>query len=1036
MLLATGRASAAEAVSRQTEQHQQSSAAGPGPEQLLPPALARQMSQWEAHKQDWLRTWKVHLRKEGVQADRQLPLPGRYLALFPSSPSLQRLFWHARPARGRRETEAAAEEEPRPVLLLLAWSSSSSASAEEPTGGRIQPERLGQVRPWSSCCCSRQGPMWGFLLLLCLPSLGSRTPLSTNQSLALTEDKAGHGLQGPSTSSPALPVTPTLLSTLSGAPALSLNLGPNFQIKGWNQGEGAPGGASAKSGLPPTQPAAPTHSQAPDSHFWAEALGGSGGLASDPAGDLPSKPGGWVGNGSSAPTDPDLLGPAPAPQRPLTLWPRPREKGLAVPTAEDSKELEFKPDTDLAAGLGKKGGLAPNGSSSTGQRYPLLPGLSAGIPEIASESDAPGLFGSTLSPEMWEPPERNITSSTREQPGDPRPTPEWGSEQGPESSSLATSPGSEGAFVALPGCLPDRPEDCGSPLPDLPLLFSLPLPAFPLFVPLHSDWDTALEEWGLAWEAYIYGAGALFALLALLSLVGLLGLPCRCPAGGRLLALLHLLLLGAGGARALLLFGDGNAPLELFPDFAVRLLHDLALPCLTSALAIAILLLSPRSGFRTPCLLATVVLLHFSVATGAILAAELLHQHPFLLLASRGVFALLAALLSASFLMVYCLRRGVGTGQACKSKSTSPLPACRCPFADARHWSRAACTALPAASSGLLSAGLHAYAIAHVLGYGLRPQLFGPWPWWALQLACRLCEAGMGLPLAFLGLCPLFRAPSEASCQGCGRRPLCLPPGRVAAKAQALPKASHWALSQHEKMVICGVPVDRSESDCLPLRALPAAEPGDPSEAKALAFLSDPTAGFRPPSPIDLRRSIGEALCKEGLFLQGGGPPSSALSLRMAGEQWPESSLYRTASCVELLPAGAPADREAPLSARRPNATFCPLRPWRGGGSSSSSSGCSSTSPYKHSTEASSLGLSSSPGKSTPLVPPAYGSPLWSPPLPACPPWAPGPSCQEPPAASASGQQGADTAALLQDEFLDACRQIDALSVGSDTVDL
>ncbi|XP_053114042.1 proline-rich transmembrane protein 4 isoform X1 [Hemicordylus capensis] len=894
--------------------------------------------------------------------------------------------------------------------------------------------------------------MWRLLALLCLPPLGSGTAPNTLQPGALTEeqDDSQRWLQTPGSSRAPLG-TPTGLPDPPDPPALSLNLGLNFKIKVRSQGKGwpgeGPGGASAKPGLPPTQPAAPTHSQAPVGRFWAEAPGGSGWLGGGPADELPPGPGGWAWDASPGQADPDLQAPAPTPQQPLTLWPRLAEKGLAGPPGEESKELEFKIDIDLMAGLGKEGRLAANssggGGGTNGRQYQLLPGLRLGISEIASRLGAPGLLGSTLPPEVWGPPEGNATGGARQQPGDSRPTPVGALEPGPESISLPASPGgSGGTLVALPGCLLDHPEDCSSPLPEQP--GSPLLPAQPLSVPLHADWNTALAEWGPAWEAHLFGAGALFALLALLSLLALLALPCCCPAGCTLLALLHLLLLGAGGARAVLLFGEACGQLELFPALAVRLLHELALPCLTSALAATLLLLSRRpclklsrsGGRRHSCLLGALLLLHFSVATGAALAADLLPHFPFLLLASRGLFALLAAVLSASFLVFFCLARGE-TAQAYDLKS-STLPACRCPLASARQWRRAACTALPAASFGLLSAALHTYAILHALGYGLRPQLFGPWAWWGLQLAGRLCEAGLGLPLALLGLCPAFCSPREAGCRCCGQL-LCLSPGHAVAKSHILPGNCQWALNQHEKLVVCDT-ITRSESDYLPLYGLPAGDPrggqlgwGRP-EARAPSLPSialdanDPTADFRPPSPIDLRRSIDEALCSEGLFPGGSGSgalyASSPLSLRLARGPWLESDFCRTASCLELAPASSSQAEGGPSLGDTSGPHTSPGH-WRG-------SSCSS-SPGRHSaTEASTLALGSSPGQGTST---AGSSPPRSPPPPGRQYWARGPVSQESLASSLGPQPGADTA-LLQEEFMDVCRQIDALSVSSDTIDL
>ncbi|XP_013931522.1 PREDICTED: proline-rich transmembrane protein 4 [Thamnophis sirtalis] len=571
-----------------------------------------------------------------------------------------------------------------------------------------------------------------------------------------------------------------------------------------------------------------------------------------------------------------------------------------------------------------------------------------------------------------------------------------------ESSGSPTAPpGSEEAFVALPACLPDRPDACGSPRPEpgTPQL----MPSGPLFVQLHAEWTAALATWGPAWEGHVYGAGALFALLAALALLALLALPCRlrrlAAPEGRLLALLLLLLLGAGSARAGLLFGqaDGRRR-ERLPALAVRLLRDLPLPCLTSALAAALLLLSrrpraklsARPGLRAPCLLALLLLGHFSAAAGAVLAAERL---PVLLLASRGLFALLAALLSAALLGCSCLARGEAA-QIYDLRPAPPPPACQGSFASGRRWSRAARAASTAAAFGLLSAGLHGYSVLHVLGYGLSPAFFGPWPWWALQLSCRLCEAGVGLPLAAFGLSLICGCSAAACCRRLASRP-----GSSAAKAPVLPSSLHWALSQHEKLVGCGDSVVRSQSDYLPLCAVPTQGPLDaPRAAPAWSVLSlaaeaaDPTADFQPPSPIDLRRSIDEALSSEGL-LGGSGAFSACSILSLASA--PERPLSRAASCLELAPLRPQDDGAAALqprgSATRPSSTASPSR--SAAGPSPSRAGSLPSSP-----------VAGNPG----------GSPLE----------------RSRESLASPGQAGGD-AALTGEEPM-----ADAVSVGSDTIDL
>uniref|UniRef100_A0A8C4VJC5 Proline rich transmembrane protein 4 n=1 Tax=Gopherus evgoodei TaxID=1825980 RepID=A0A8C4VJC5_9SAUR len=612
------------------------------------------------------------------------------------------------------------------------------------------------------------------------------------------------------------------------------------------------------------------------------------------------------------------------------------------------------------------------------------------------------------------------------------------------------------------GQAPGKPEECGSPSPE-PEVPPVPrlLPSPPLFVTLHADWNTAMADWGLAWEAHVYGAGSLFSLLALLSLLGLACLPVRCPAGCTFLAALDLLLLVAGTARAFPLFYDAYGQQERLPAFASLLLHDLPFPCLSSALAVAFLLLSARSRvklsrtrFRHPGCLASLVLLHFFVAVGAVLAADLLRQFSFLLLVSRGAYALLAALLSLAFLAFYCLGRA-DTAQSYNLHSSTP-PTERlshCPFANAGDWSRAARTTLLAACFALLSAALQAYTVLHALGYGLPPGFFGPWPWWSLQLGCRLCEVGTGLPLALVGLYPLV----------CSHEPPCVHSWgtlfRGPVKAPVLPNNFQWAMAQHEKLVTCDT-IARSDSEFLPLYALVGSRlsadgaTGDcgahsPGAARAsetrlkggygsktssiisMAMDGDPTADFRPPSPINLRRSIDEALFSEALI------PTSLF--QPAGEAPASRGLYRTSSCMELetaLPQGG--DGEASPATSAPDTLLCSPGRWRG------SSHCSS-SPYGHSLDGSSLVLCPSLEQTTcassfayePKLPQGQGksSPRRSPPPPGGPYLPLAQPSQESLDSLVLELPAGDTA-LLQEEFMDVCRQIDTLSVSSDTIDL
>ncbi|XP_067391794.1 proline-rich transmembrane protein 4 [Emydura macquarii macquarii] len=978
--------------------------------------------------------------------------------------------------------------------------------------------------------------MWALLAVLCLTPPDSSAP-GVLAEMHQTPAPAGAGAraraQGPSAPQGALrkaPLTASELPARGQDPVLSLNLGLNFKIKVRSQGSFRPASPSpepALADLPPADMAdliPSTGFLTPANRFRTELLPGEAlpgppsapgsgwlgtGSADEPSPEASQRgPGSWAGSPaprfrsspggrlqSSTAFESEFLELAPTAQLssfppgpgapPEAMSPAARQPSLAGSPRGRSKELEFKINIDLTAGLDQEMGAPPTGvlparggkDLGTRRKYPLIPGLKAGISELASKLGTSSFFGPTLPPDWRQerrvPEERNSTRSLWDQPRDTSPSPPRATKPGPVPGRHGSSAGSEGALAAWPRCSPEKPEECGSPSPE-PEAPPVPhlLPSPPLFVTLHADWNTAMADWGLAWEAHVYGAGSLFSLLVLLSLLSLACLPFRCPAGSSFLVALDLLLLVAGAARAFLLFYDAYGQQERLPAFASLLLHDLPFPCLSSALAVAFLLLASRSRLklsrarcRQPAFLAALVLLHFFVAVGAVLAVDLLRQFPFLLLVSRGAFALLAALLSLAFLGFYCLGRADAL-QIYDLKSSAEPPG-RCPFADARGWRRAARTALLAACFALLSAGLQAYTILHALGYGLPPGFFGPWPWWSLQLGCRLCEVGAGLPLALVGLYPVLCS-QEEPCPRCWGALFRLPPAPGPMKGPVLPQHFTWAVSQREKLVICDT-IARSEAEFLPLYAL--AEdvgPGDwghrspgaagasetrlqrgrgspASSVVSIALDGDPTADFRPPSPIDLRRSIDEALAPASLFHAAGAlAGSSSLSLGRQsplphegegrGETPAGRGLCRTSSCGRLetaLPEGRDGEGDVSPDTSAPDTPLSSPGPWRG-------SSCCSGSPDKLSLDGSSQALCSSHAPAFAYqqkLPrgPGENSPCRSPPPPG------GPYL---PLAQASQEsldrlaQPAGGAAVLQEEFTDVCRQIDALSVSSDTIEL
>ncbi|XP_062374783.1 proline-rich transmembrane protein 4 [Sardina pilchardus] len=614
---------------------------------------------------------------------------------------------------------------------------------------------------------------------------------------------------------------------------------------------------------------------------------------------------------------------------------------------------------------------------------------------------------------------------------------------------------------------------------------TLLVPASPMFVALHSDWNSAMATWGLAWEAHIYGLGGVFSLVTLASALNLLCLPLRCPSGCGYFALVSIFLLAAGSTRAFALLYDAYGHQErLASSEASLLLYEAPFPCLTAAFGLVFLLLSMRSrmqlsysAFQRPCFLACLVLLHFTAAFGPMTLLSTDQQGAplclFLSLVSRGAFVVLASFLSAAYFVFYCYVRA-DSKHIYHLNNTSPTPAeryNRCPFAESREWERAAAAVFLSAVLSLACAGLQLYAMLHALGFTGGPEVFKPWPWWSFQLSCRICEAGVCLTLALVVAQPVYCSDHLPQPGNCWTELL-------AAKSPIIPGTYHWTLNQQEKLAICDT-MGHGETECLPLYSLVDERLGNSLNGldllyhsnRALAYrdfdldqpdaiadtresscASDSTTDLRPPSPINLRRSIDEALFSEDLFPMSLFSPlrpfsfceqsldardtliaQSSCTLPLRESLPSDPGLYRTASCVEILPQAslpgreqkeAPAVGLPPSPSLSPATSSCCSSPegWRGTSSTSSL--------YRPSLADSSLVLCSSPelkarpsslgGSSGRMLPSDHQRQYRNLDL----------------VSQESLDQRSELDQSVQEEFKSVCRQIDALSICSETIDL
>ncbi|KAF7698904.1 proline-rich transmembrane protein 4 [Silurus meridionalis] len=494
--------------------------------------------------------------------------------------------------------------------------------------------------------------------------------------------------------------------------------------------------------------------------------------------------------------------------------------------------------------------------------------------------------------------------------------------------------------------LPDNLSNTLTPAsPMLPPLNMTPPPSIvttqPFLVPLFSDWNAAMATWGLAWELQVYGLGCVFSLVAVLSALSLLCLPLCQPSGCANFTLLHLLQLLIGSSRAFWLIYDPYGQKERLPVAWARVLHEAGYPCLTGAFGMLLLLLSPQllsqnALRRSICCLAALMLLHMATVMGTVGILWIFPSFPVISLLPPAAFLVLSCLLSTSYLLLYCCAR-IEAKHIYRLRENSPdrlaCQASQWPLSEAGVWERAAGMGLFSALFLLACAGLRLFAILHVLGLTGSTLGLTPWHWWVFQLSCRVCEACVCLTLALILTHPLlccgvahpklnhwsswFNRSSTRNTMI--TKPQILSSGWTKKTGEAL----HESMSQHESesvplYTLVELPIGEPEGlDLNYPRSPQLASAQLPKNGLLLSqpsFVSldcDSTVDLRPPSPIDLGRSIDEALNSEALFhrslfsssrlsLSTRGPPDGQPCRGMPAEP-PCTALHHVGMWIYLL---------------------------------------------------------------------------------------------------------------------------------------
>ncbi|XP_063267606.1 proline-rich transmembrane protein 3 [Prinia subflava] len=473
-------------------------------------------------------------------------------------------------------------------------------------------------------------------------------------------------------------------------------------------------------------------------------------------------------------------------------------------------------------------------------------------------------------------------------------------------------------------------------------------------------WAELQHQLGFSWEAHVYGVAAVFLLLALGCLAGLVGTAILRPPHLPHVVGAHGLLLAACLLRATFLLLDPYGARGRLPTPALLLLNTAPFPLLLAAFALLLQRLQRLAQFQLlPSRLRGLPALGTAAALqSAVMGAADLLPPRLGLTAALGLQAL--GCVAGALLLLGGLW-GCWRMLRAPCEGPGPQPGAR--------------ALLAAAVAGLPVCGLQLYSAVWLRGV-LGPHGRFSRPGWAAQLWLRIGELGTAVALLAAAAQPVCcrcrrRSPAGHSCWAKALRYFCA--GRKAEAPEYPNNCYDWAGGSTGGTSVERTPANdisknliRNPAEQLPLRALkdsnevwaagtgmPGLSPKCPNmlAARSCAAFeqgSSPSLGeliFRPPSPIDLRRSIDQALCRRHLLHDGlFGRPRRGSGSSLHGSPAPDKTpslgrMVRCSSLTELpgprqLPGTITVTVTASASSLESSSLKISWNPWRHGLSS------------------------------------------------------------------------------------------------------
>ncbi|CAH7177913.1 proline-rich transmembrane protein 3 [Phodopus roborovskii] len=401
-------------------------------------------------------------------------------------------------------------------------------------------------------------------------------------------------------------------------------------------------------------------------------------------------------------------------------------------------------------------------------------------------------------------------------------------------------------------------------------------------------WGPLRRVLSFSWELHVYGVGVLFLLPALLALVTL----AAALAGPRLALVAAVLVLVASGLRSAYMLTDPYGSQARLGVRAGLVLYNLPFPLLLTALA-ALTLLGLGAGLpqplQNPLLLGAVAPVH---AVG-LLATDLFSTRPVLNLLTQGLSCAWGASVALGTLCL-CRRRLL---EGPRGWDTSPGPR----------------LLAVAGSLGLLASGLQLAASLWLYPGPGREGRFS-WAWWGVHFWLRLLELTWALALALAALAATRpRPPTEHACWAKLLRLACpAPTGK-----SEVPERPNNCYAGSSGLATGGLDISKSLIRNAAEGGLPATpgsgpwgsaaslgrgRPGGPRMSRGSVGPAPSLSelDLRPPSPINLSRSIDAALFREHLVrdsvfhrcgLRGLTSPSLGGALRPRRGSQPDTEL-------------------------------------------------------------------------------------------------------------------------------------------------